>query len=78
MESAETAELMKGVPVLVLANKQDRKRALPSTSLAEKLGVQPGDGPEAAGAVRVFDCSLVNGTGFVAGFEWLLQRDARD
>lgn len=67
-----------GVLIAVLANKQDRKAAMRAPELEAQLDLAnitcaepvPEDGHS---RVRLFECSLVSGTGVMQPFEWLLQ-----
>ena len=58
---------LRGIPVLVLANKQDLPTAVPVTELAEKLGLHK---------IRehmwfIQTCCAVTGDGLYEGFDWL-------
>lgn len=65
-----------GVPFLVLGNKSDLRMALKPDQLANTLGLSPGviegdDRNEKNHPLRLFACSLVEGHGYTAAFEWL-------
>jgi GTP-binding protein SAR1 len=66
-----------GVPFLVLGNKSDLRMALKPDQLAHALGLSPsiieGDSnsSEHNHPLRLFACSLVEGHGYTAAFEWL-------
>lgn len=64
-------------PILVLANKQDRKAAMRGAELESLLDLSnitcaesPPEG--APPRIRLFEASIVNGTGFIDGLTWLL------
>jgi len=68
------------VPFLVLGNKSDLRAALKPEQLVGALGLGPSALPGAAAGggdggngrpLRLFSCSLVEGHGYAAAFEWL-------
>ncbi|KAG8470832.1 hypothetical protein KFE25_009253 [Diacronema lutheri] len=68
-----------GVPILILANKQDRQAAMRSAELEKLLDLanitcaeSPLEG--ASPRVRLFEASLVSGTGFMEGLTWLVSQ----
>mmetsp|Transcript_1621 Transcript_1621/g.3419 ORF Transcript_1621/g.3419 Transcript_1621/m.3419 type:complete len:182 (-) Transcript_1621:68-613(-) len=68
LEGMLRVEEMAGVPVLILANKNDLQGSAGVEELSSLLGV------EAAGEGRgaeLFSCSLVSGAGYIEGFRWL-------
>jgi len=61
-ESVDTSQL----PLLILANKSDLKEALSAEAIYKALDVASVKGP-----AQVFSCSVVKGTGYTEGFQWL-------
>mmetsp|Transcript_45511 Transcript_45511/g.106918 ORF Transcript_45511/g.106918 Transcript_45511/m.106918 type:complete len:182 (+) Transcript_45511:225-770(+) len=64
-------EEMAGVPILVLANKNDLHGSAGIGELGGLLGVE--DAVDARD-LEVFSCSLVSGAGYLEGFQWLSAR----
>jgi ADP-ribosylation factor-like protein 3 len=63
-------EKMHGVPVLVLANKQDLLNALPADDIAEALNLfLIRDRPW-----QIQGCSAKDGSGLQDGMEWLVKQ----
>jgi ADP-ribosylation factor-like protein 3 len=68
MHAAAQEDKMQGVPVLVLANKQDLLAALPAADVAEALNLfLVRDRPW-----QIQGCSAKDGSGLQEGMEWLV------
>lgn len=63
-------EKMVGVPMLVLANKQDMQHALPTHKIAESLGLALRRERE----WQIYNCSAKNGDGLQESMAWILQQ----
>lgn len=63
------AELV-GVPLLVLANKQDLPKAMTTDEMVEALGLA---GAELGRKWHVQGCCATTGTGLLEGLEWLVK-----
>ncbi len=72
----------RGTRIAVLLNKRDLKEAQPVSRLLLGLGIPGAESgvsaafpsttaASSAGLVRVFECSVLNGLGYVDGFRWL-------
>ena len=61
-------EELKGVPVLILANKQDRPSALNETEICNGLNLTS----IKSRPWSIFKISALNGTGLQEAFEWLV------
>ena len=59
-----------GVPLLVLANKQDLESALPASDICEKLGLFAVRNH----AFQIQGCSALTKKGLDDGFQWLVKR----
>jgi GTP-binding protein SAR1 len=78
LERAVALTADSGIPIAVMANKQDRRTALRAPELEAQLDLAniacaepaPADGRS---RVRLFECSLVNGTGYVEALTWLVE-----
>jgi ADP-ribosylation factor-like protein 3 len=67
-------EKLAGIPVLILANKQDLMNAMPAKELAETLNLQN----IRDRAWQIVACSAKTGKGLQEGIAWVIQRvDAR-
>ena len=69
----ELAELLKadaleGVPLLVLGNKSDSEQSQDRGKLLDALGVDLDEGER---PMELYMSSLINGTGYTQGFQWL-------
>ncbi|KIM27602.1 hypothetical protein M408DRAFT_330030 [Serendipita vermifera MAFF 305830] len=60
---------LRGVPLLVFANKQDIPGALPAAEISEELGLA---GAENARPWSVRGCSAIKGEGLHDGLDWLV------
>lgn len=67
LEAALETDDLKGVPVLVLANKQDISGAMPGTEVRAMLGLELVKGRE----VEVVETVGINGKGLEEGIKWL-------
>jgi len=59
-----------GVPILILANKQDKEGALSYFELRDQLALR-GDTAK-RGGIRVQEASALQGKGLKEGFEWMV------
>jgi len=76
LESVLQNEDTEGVPLLVLANKQDRENCVEVVRIKEGLVRKVFEG-ESGGSVRdsrVLPCSALTGTGVQEAVEWLCSR----
>lgn len=76
LESVLANEDAAGVPILVLANKQDREDCVEVVRIKEGFvrRVFEGDKGEAVRDSRVLPCSALTGTGVKEAVEWLCSR----
>jgi len=66
LTSVLTDERLAHVPVAVLANKCDRKEAIPVDDVAKALEL-----PARAELLQIFECSVTRGIGYEEAFRWL-------
>lgn len=70
MHAAAQEEKMAGVPVLVLANKQDLLTAMPADEIASGLSLFL----IRDRAWQIQGCSAKDGSGLADGMEWLIKQ----
>lgn len=62
-----------GLPLLVVANKQDKPGAMTEVEVTQALGLAPDSGFVTGRHLRVLGTCAVNGAGFGEGLTWLAQ-----
>ncbi|CAD7090375.1 unnamed protein product [Hermetia illucens] len=67
-------ERLKGVPLLVFANKQDVASAMSASQVAENIGLINLEGR----TWQIQACTAINGTGVKEGMDWVCQNIKRD
>lgn len=65
---ADQAVLCAGVPLLILGNKSDLEGSMGKAELVKSLGCDLDDGER---PVELYLSSLIAGTGYTQGFQWL-------
>lgn len=76
LEAVLAAEAAGGVPILVLANKQDREDCVETVRIKEGLVRRVFEGEKGAGVrdSRVLPVSALKGTGVQEAVEWIRSR----